>query len=832
MLSQKRDLNNSIFESVFLLMFSVIITMNILGNSQISSWAHWGRMNTLVMGAALGVILLTYFIYSKIDRRTLIVGIVLVLLCLIIREQSDRGKEIIFFTAFAFFGIYVNRERVIKRYVIIAAAACILIYTLYSVGAFHDVFIGRSDDDVTRFYLGFNYTNFAANYLFHICVAYFFVKKKPINVIETIIFAGLNIYIFNMTDTQGAYYLLFAFIGLLWLIRLLPVLFKYRYFKVITTWVMPVSAILITLLTYLYSPNSAIMSTINRLLTSRLSLGKEAMERYGLKPFGTVTEWKTSIEDRDEGTYFYVDASYLNIAFTFGVILLILIIIGYMVLGRQKHRDGNYNACAALIFLAIQSTTEERLFEPSFTPFVVFLAAAYVYKGKIPSYDSTGDHLMENNNMIKNEREIKVRTLAWQVLKKWYVILIVAAIIGALATGYRIAKNYSKTGDAAEVALAKEEYDRKMAEYNRNQETYKKTISDMESTLQSKLDYLSESELLKIDPNKEQLASVHMFFTSEGFTGSGTDTDHTANKIIDYYGSNLATGIDYTDLSEELEIEPAYIHELISSTKDYDTGSFTIYVKSNDPEKSKDILEYVKDHTDTLYDKARADFGNFTIQADDIRVNETIDNTLQNTINAKANEIKNLEASIKQIKQSLEKLDRPGEPAIIDRSTMIKDALTFGAKAFAAGAGGMIILMALIIIGRRRVLSADELNNTYNLKEVAIFKNDGTDKESKYDVAAENILRFSRDSDNILLVGDAPNKLTCDLMSGLQERMKDKSLDRVVKIDENAETLQKLKNSDAVVFVEKVGKSSYKLMDKNFDYAVNWDKKILGSVVF
>lgn len=830
MLPRKNDLNNSIFESVFLLMFSIIIAMNIFNSSQISAWASWGRFNTLVLGTALGILLLTFFIYSKIDKRTLIVGIVMVVLCVLIREQSDRGKDIIFYTAFAFFGAFVNREKFIKRYVIIAASVCILIFALYSVGAFHDVFIGRTDDNVNRFYLGFNYTNYAANYLFHICVAYFFVKKKAVNVIETILFIGLNIYIFMLTDTQGAYYLMYGFFALLWLIRLLPGLFKYRYFKVISTWIMPVCAILITALTFFYSPSSTVMVTLNRLLTGRLALGKEAMERYGMTPFGTITEWKTSLEDRDDGTYFYVDSSYLNIAFSFGVIILILIIIGYMVLGRQKHRDGSYNACAALIFLAVQVMTEERLFEPCFSPFVIFLGAAYIYKGKIPSFNKTGDYIMDK--YYKNEREIKVRTLAWRVLKKWYIILIVAGIIGALAAGYRIAKNYSKTGDTTEVELAQEEYNKKLAEYNRNQETYKNTISDMEDTLQSKLDYLSESELIKIDPNKEQLAVVRMYFTSEGFNTADTDTDYTANKIIDYYSSFIASGINYEALSKELDIEPVYIQELVTNSKDYSTAGFTINAKSYEPERAREILEYVIAQTDSLYDSARASFGDFTVQADSIRVTETIDNSLQNTINNKANEIKNLETSLKQIKQSLEKLDRPEAPAIIGRSEALKDALMFAAKAFAAGIAGMIILMALIIIGRRRVLSADELNKTYNLKEVAIIKDKADSASDKYDIAAANIMRYSDGAANILFVGDAPEKLTFNLMSELKERLPNTELDRVVKIDRNNESLEKLKNSDAVVFVEKIGRSSYKLMDKNFDYIANWGKKIIGSVVF
>ncbi len=829
MLSRKNALNNSIFESIFLLMFSVIIITGILGTSQLSQWTSWGRLYSVATWGSLLVIVLSFFILSDINKRSLVVGIAMIVLALIIRQQCDRGKEIIVFTALAFFGAYVNRERFIKHYVAIAAATCILIFLLYCFGVFHNIVIGRDTDDVNRLYLGFNYTNFAANYLFHICVAYFFVKKKGINLVETVIFLGLNLYLYKLTDTQGAYYIMYGLIALLWIIRILPTLFKYRYFKVITTWIMPVCAIVITVVTYLYSPGNTFLSTLNRLLTSRLELGKEAMEKYGLKLFGTVTEWKTGLEYRDDGTYFYVDASYLNIAFTFGVVVLILIMIGYMLTGRQKHREGNYNACASLIFLSLYSMVEERLFEPHFVPFVIFLGAAYIYKGRIPSPEITGDNLMENNR--KNTREISVRTLFWHVLKKWYIILIVAGIIGAIATGYRIAKNYSKTGNETEVAIAREEYEKKLAEYNRNQETYKKTIEDMESTLQSKLDYLSESELLKIDPNKEQLASIRMYFKSDGFSPSEIDTDNTANKIIDHYGSFIATGIDYNDLSEKMEIEPVYLQELVSTGKDYSTGSFTINTKSNDPEKSREILEYVIAQTDSLYETAKADFGNFNIQADEIRINETIDSTLQNTINSKANEIKNLENSIKQIKQSLEKLDKPGEPAIMDRSSMIKDTLEFGAKVFAIAVGGMIILMALIIIGRRRVLSSDELNRTYNLREVAVITKRSSNLTNKYDVASENIIKYADGAKSILLVGDAPEKNTFALMSELQERLPDMTIDRVVKVDESKETLEKLKKADAVLFVERVGRSSYRLMDKNFDLINNWGKKIIGSIV-
>ena len=431
----------------------------------------------------------------------------------------------------------------------------------------------------------------------------------------------------------------------------------------------------------------------------------------------------------------------------------------------------------------------------------------------------------------KNEREIRVRTLALRVLKKWYIILIVAAAIGALGTGYRIASNYRSISDDKTVAT-QEEYQKKLDDYNRNVETYKSTIDDIESNIQSKLDYMANSELLKIDPNKEALASIQMFFASDGFSSQNAETDYTANKIIDSYDSFVKSGIDFSALVEKMQIEATYLRELINTATDYSTGSFSILVKSNDADKSREILEYVIAQTDTLYNKTTNDFGAFSVTANPVYVNEVVDPALQNTINTKANELKNLENSLKQVQQSNEKLERPQPPASLGKSSSARDAITFGIKCFGAGLAGMIILTAIVIICRRRVLSPDELNASYNLREVAIINKSDTATSDIYDVIAENISQYSDGAKSILLVGNAPNKQLFDLMSELKERLPEIELDHTVCINENKETLDKLKNCDAVLFVEKVGKSSYKTIDKNFDYVANWNKKLIGSIVF
>ena len=115
---------------------------------------------------------------------------------------------------------------------------------------------------------------------------------------------------------------------------------------------------------------------------------------------------------------------------------------------------------------------------------------------------------------------------------------------------------------------------------------------------------------------------------------------------------------------------------------------------------------------------------------------------------------------------------------------MAKDAISFGIGAAAAGAGAMIILLSIIIVASKKVLSSGEFYDRYGLKEVAKFPKSGTgrsgmsDKE-RYDIAAENINEYSKNSNNILVVGKAPKAAINLAIEELRKRMGNISIDHI-----------------------------------------------------
>lgn len=92
--------------------------------------------------------------------------------------------------------------------------------------------------------------------------------------------------------------------------------------------------------------------------------------------------------------------------------------------------------------------------------------------------------------------------------------------------------------------------------------------------------------------------------------------------------------------------------------------------------------------------------------------------------------------------------------------------------------------------------------------------------------------RYSEGAKKILLVGGAPKTQVNRLIKELSSRLKDVSVAYVENVDDTKDSIEMLKAADAVVFVEKVGKSGYRRIEDNFDRVVNWDKPIAGSIVY
>ena len=132
----------------------------------------------------------------------------------------------------------------------------------------------------------------------------------------------------------------------------------------------PCAAALMTILTLIYTPSNSLLLKLNNALSGRLGLGHRAFSDIGVTVFGQEVTWigmgNHSNDMVPEG-YNFVDCSYLNILFTFGIILALAAIAAHAFLAYKNRKDLSFVLVIALI--SLNCIVAHHFTEFSYNPF-------------------------------------------------------------------------------------------------------------------------------------------------------------------------------------------------------------------------------------------------------------------------------------------------------------------------------------------------------------------------------------------------------------------------------------------------------------------------------
>lgn len=165
----------------------------------------------------------------------------------------------------------------------------------------------------------------------------------------------------------------------------------------------PAAAVLMTLLTIAYSPSNSLLQKINLTLSRRLDLGKSAFSDIGFTAIGQDVKWVamggTMTNKAPEG-YNFVDCSYLNILFTFGVLAILILIAAHAYMAYANRKDHRFVLVIALI--SLNCIVAHHFIEVAYNPFwAALLAITPVFAGK----NSFGKSDTENAQKLSNQTE-------------------------------------------------------------------------------------------------------------------------------------------------------------------------------------------------------------------------------------------------------------------------------------------------------------------------------------------------------------------------------------------------------------------------------------------
>lgn len=315
---------------------------------------------------------------QMISQKFLFVIFVSAVLMLLIAHKTT-DKTLLFILIVTLAGYHQDYKKILKM----SFWVYFVLFLLTLILGFAGVIPDYVSDLLTRErnFFGFTWATIPQTYIFFITMLYVCVREEKVTYGELIILALIGFIFFRYTDARFVYLIDLLFLMIVFLLKL----FRIRSIrngalqKIILC--LPVVIGVLTIATYyMYDADSAFWQEINRILTSRMSLGSGVLSQYGISFLGQHIVLKghnVNSITLDNSLYNYVDSSYLQITLLYGVAGMGLILGGITYLVWKCLKEDKMYLLTSIFCILLLSVTEDSLLKMGFNVFVLIFASVY-----------------------------------------------------------------------------------------------------------------------------------------------------------------------------------------------------------------------------------------------------------------------------------------------------------------------------------------------------------------------------------------------------------------------------------------------------------------------
>ena len=244
-----------------------------------------------------------------------------------------------------------------------------------------------------RHSLGFSWTTTPPILFFYFTLCVLYTCRKRISLCMLCVLELINIWLLHMTDSKMAFLMCTFCIVFAGFESLNPRAWKWLSKLNWLYIAFPFLMLAVTLLLIkVYNRDVPAWTTVNQMLSQRLTLSQDAFRNYGFKLLGQPISWVgydyKSVFVKAAGPYNYVDSSYLQLAFNNGLIFLFAVLILYSCGIYKAIKRSNYALVMVYIAVLLFALTEPRLMNLAFNPFPL-LALGEMTQGLVKK-DSPG----------------------------------------------------------------------------------------------------------------------------------------------------------------------------------------------------------------------------------------------------------------------------------------------------------------------------------------------------------------------------------------------------------------------------------------------------------
>lgn len=366
------------FENLLVsIVVSVVVFFNTISTTMLDRTFFQVKVNFLFLVVLL---LGLRFLYKmRVSYKYLILSILLLLSGVLVYFQTNRLNFLVYSMLLVLL-VNVDMKVVLRNYVVVAGILVVGVFLLSLAGIVPNLQYNRAG--VIRNSFGFIYPTDFASHCFYLFLAISYLLKDKFIWTRSLFGVLLSAFIIKYCDARlNALSILLA-----------TVIFIYFYYskekKLKIFALFPYSAVIfasiVTYLSYKFSWSNQFLVTVNKLITGRLALGRNAFDTFGVHLFGTRNVQFIGSGGKTESVigYNYVDSSYVQMLFTYGIVPVVLLIIIYVVASRKQYKDGQYLLVAILSLIAFNCMIEAFWFVPTYNIFMFLLFTTNTFSKK------------------------------------------------------------------------------------------------------------------------------------------------------------------------------------------------------------------------------------------------------------------------------------------------------------------------------------------------------------------------------------------------------------------------------------------------------------------
>lgn len=612
------------------------------------------------------------------------IGVVgLLSLFLLWTAYKTGRKAILIYWAFIVAAHDIEFERIIKRSCMAHLWGLLFVFASRYAGIIENRIYAPTSRQ--RDSMGFQFATEGPNFFFYTILMWIYWRKENITWLELAALSAGNFFLFYKTDTKSAFALGCVALVLAALLKVSRYLRRYHRFYVLpAVGSVPFLAYGIFKLSVHFNQGKQWMADLNKLLSSRLALGKAGYMDYGVELWGRRIEWvggTNGFEDIAKA-YNYVDSSFLQILLQYGLVFLLFLIIVFMILGiKTAIKKDTYFLLVFLMF-AVHSTFDPQIIWMEFNSFVMLYSYFY-WKGEKSFYLErlVGD-------IQRNRRVVGI------------CVLLFALLFGQIGSR-KLEELQVRTDQQQRKEMI---YKWALEESNKQIEDIKESMMLTGQQVQKQQHYIDGSAYMKLDGEKIYVADVQYELRAEN------NADNILNSLAFYINEGGLQGDIAKQYGSELT---KYWREVASCTIQDDI--LYISVMHHEEEGARDSLSIIRANLEKQIPVIARVQGEFSLvemnSSLDMKEDSGIANTQQgnrdNLENYKKNysDLKERAANVEESWENYEKMNFPENPGIMAPGRIVVVQYVVIGMVFGVSVMCIWFILLYVVEGMRRLVS-------------------------------------------------------------------------------------------------------------------------------